>query len=211
VVSVLTPKHLQAQERQTEKQKLTQELNKVKLRVMCWLHVAQPRRASQMWSLNSTYGKALSNFKTNCAGHEDQLGELTRTFVMVAWCVLLLPSKHQVALPCVDVMCPERVKNLQRDLDEERATNAHLQREVAELRNVQVTTITDPPAERSIELDLASQACIEDSDPIVPTSTALHHYARCCKVFTQEILHSANRFRDPAEGRNHCPTICRRA
>jgi hypothetical protein len=134
-----------------------------------------------MWSLNSTYGKALSNFKTNCAGHEDQLVELTRTFALVACCVPLLPSKHQVALPCVEMFCPERVKNLQRDLDDERTTNAHLQREVAELRNVKDTVnapiATDPPAERSIELDLQRQACIEDSDPIVPTSTALYHSA----------------------------------
>jgi hypothetical protein len=83
----------------------------------------------------------------------------------------------------VEMLCPEHVKNLQRDLDDERTTNAHLLREVAELKNVKDTVnapiATDTPAERSIELNLARQACIEDSDPIVPTSTAHYHSARC--------------------------------
>lgn len=125
-------------DRKKEKDKLTKELN-------------------EMWSLSTTYGKALTDYKKECTRHKDKLGELT----------------HQIL-------------DLQRDLDFERTSKVELQRELDLVRSDMTALslrpdVSEPQQEESgptfdedeEELSSSGEAHVgrdsfEDEDPVVP-------------------------------------------
>ncbi len=72
---------MQIDDRKKEKDKLTKELNEVRTLLPFSEEetLLSTTRAEQMWSLSTTYGKALTDYKKECTRHKDKLGELTRT------------------------------------------------------------------------------------------------------------------------------------
>lgn len=133
-----------------------------------------------MWSLSTTYGKALTDYKKECTRHKDKLGELTRT-------PTLLSVRVSYRLRAYDLSrVTEQILDLQRDLDLERTSKVEIQRELDLVRSDMAALslrpdVSEPQQEESgptldedeEELSLSGEAHVgrdsfEDEDPVVP-------------------------------------------